>query len=325
MRKFFFALFLCGVMLSAEASVEYQFKHYSVKDGLSQNTVMAILQDHKGFMWFGTWDGLNKFDGNQFTIYKSYPGDNSAISTNRIDFLYEDKNHFIWMQTYDGSYHRFDPRTETFQSLPNKTEIRRGKYCFLEAEDQTIWIVTNNQGLMSVSSNPENGLMQITQYGPGEEHGLTNDTVHFVIQDARGTIWVGTEHGLNSIDKNKNVKSYFPNLEKHKNSFLVAKQTENHIWLGSKDGVLWRYSYADEKFERIFLGKETQITDIAIIHNRYIIATTQNEGFFVYDTNSQQIKNFSTHNTSAIKTSQRTTQVPSHPIISSQSLLTPME
>ena len=300
MRKFFFALFLCGVMLSAEASVEYQFKHYSVKDGLSQNTVMAILQDHKGFMWFGTWDGLNKFDGNQFTIYKSYPGDNSAISTNRIDFLYEDKNHFIWMQTYDGSYHRFDPRTETFQSLPNKTEIRRGKYCFLEAEDQTIWIVTNNQGLMSVSSNPENGLMQITQYGPGEEHGLTNDTVHFVIQDARGTIWVGTEHGLNSIDKNKNVKSYFPNLEKHKNSFLVAKQTENHIWLGSKDGVLWRYSYADEKFERIFLGKETQITDIAIIHNRYIIATTQNEGFFVYDTNSQQIKNFSTHNTSAI-------------------------
>lgn len=300
MRKFFFALLLCGVVLSAKASVEYQFRHYSVKDGLSQNTVMAILQDHKGFMWFGTWDGLNKFDGNQFTIYKSYPGDKSAISTNRIDFLYEDKNNFIWMQTYDGSYHRFDPRTETFQSLPNKTEIRRGKYCFLEANDHTIWIVTNDQGLMSISSNPEDAEMHITQYGIKEEHTLTNDTVHFVIQDAKGIIWVGTEHGLNSIDTNKNIKSYFPNRQEQKNCFLVAKQTDNCIWFGSKDGVLWRYSYADEKFERIFLGKETQITDLAIIHNRYIIATTQSEGFFVYDTNSSQIKNFSSSNTSAI-------------------------
>ena len=300
MKKHILVLFLCGVVLSAKASVEYQFRHYSVKDGLSQNTVMAILQDHKGFMWFGTWDGLNKFDGNQFTIYKSYPGDKSAISTNRIDFLYEDKNEFIWMQTYDGSYHRFDPRTETFQSLPNKTEIRRGKYCFLEANDRKIWIVTNDQGLMCVTSNPDNGQMDVSLYESEGDKVITNDTVYFVIQDATGLIWVGTQNGLNSIDSTNNIKSYFPNQQETKNCFLVAKQTENCIWFGSQDGVLWRYSYADEKFERIFLGKETQITDLAIIHNRYIIATTQSEGFFVYDTHTSQIKNFSSSNTSAI-------------------------
>jgi len=67
---------------------------------------MAIMQDRKGFMWFGTWDGLNKFDGYEFTIYKSHAGDHSNIATNRIDYIHEDKFGYIWFQTYDGKIHR---------------------------------------------------------------------------------------------------------------------------------------------------------------------------------------------------------------------------
>ena len=95
----FFVLFFSFSALIGQEHVVFQ--HFSVENGLSQNTVMAIMQDSKGFMWFGTWDGLNKFDGYEFTVYKSHPGDHSNIANNRIDYIHEDKFGYIWFQTYD--------------------------------------------------------------------------------------------------------------------------------------------------------------------------------------------------------------------------------
>ena len=86
----------------------YVVRHYSVEDGLIQNTVMAILQDKQGFMWFGTWDGLSKFDGMEFTSYKSHPGDGSEMYNNRIMALWQDENDYICVENYDEQVFRLE-------------------------------------------------------------------------------------------------------------------------------------------------------------------------------------------------------------------------
>ena len=90
------------------ANEHYVVQHYSILDGMSQNTVMAILQDKQGFMWFGTWDGLNRFDGYTFEVFKAMSHGEAAHVNNRVDWIYEDEQEQIWWSTYDGHYYCLD-------------------------------------------------------------------------------------------------------------------------------------------------------------------------------------------------------------------------
>ena len=93
------------------------FEHYGAENGLPQHTIMGILQDKKGFMWFSTWDGLCKFDGYNFYSYKIQQQDAYHMRSNRIDHIMEDKFGCIWTLPYDKEVHRFDPRSESFMGL----------------------------------------------------------------------------------------------------------------------------------------------------------------------------------------------------------------
>ena len=96
----------------------HTFTQYTSEDGLSQNTIMSILQDDKGVMWFATWDGLYKFDGYTFNNYKAHPGDSIGLSNNRLDNIKEDRYGYIWVQSYNHQVYRFNPRLERFQAIP---------------------------------------------------------------------------------------------------------------------------------------------------------------------------------------------------------------
>ncbi|WP_019539914.1 hybrid sensor histidine kinase/response regulator transcription factor [Proteiniphilum acetatigenes] len=89
----------------------YSFKHYNINNGLSQNTVFTIFQDNQGFMWFGTKDGLNRFDGTSFKIFKFSPGGN--LRDNVFHRILQDKNDNLWVGTDDGIY-IYNPRSEEF-------------------------------------------------------------------------------------------------------------------------------------------------------------------------------------------------------------------
>jgi len=93
---------------------DVRFTHLTTNDGLSQSAVDAILQDRRGFMWFATRDGLNRYDGNAFVVYKNKADDPASLSANQIDDLMEDDQGFLWIATYTGGVNRFDPATERF-------------------------------------------------------------------------------------------------------------------------------------------------------------------------------------------------------------------
>ena len=91
-----------------------RFSHLDVDDGLSGNSVRAILQDRQGFMWFGTWNGLNRYDGYTFKVYKRDPDNANSLSDNLVTAICEDESGTLWLGTGAGELNRFDPRTETF-------------------------------------------------------------------------------------------------------------------------------------------------------------------------------------------------------------------
>src|SRR5512138_343393 len=92
-----------------------RFEHLTIEDGLSQNAGLAIFQDSKGYLWIGTQDGLNRYDGYTFKVYKHDPDDPSSISYNSILALEEDKNGYLWIGTWGGGLNRFDPATGIFR------------------------------------------------------------------------------------------------------------------------------------------------------------------------------------------------------------------
>jgi len=93
-----------------------QFEHLTIENGLSQNAGLAIFQDSKGYLWIGSQDGLNRYNGFDFKVYKHDPEDPRSISHNSILAITEDKDGYLWVGTWGGGLDRFDPITETFVS-----------------------------------------------------------------------------------------------------------------------------------------------------------------------------------------------------------------
>lgn len=134
------------------AQLPHTFTQYTSKDGLAQKTIQGIMQDHKGIMWFATWDGLYKFDGYTFKNYKAQPGDSIGLSNNRLDNIKEDKYGYIWVRSYDHQVYRFNPRTEQFQAIPYENYLSQDIYV-LSCGD--VWVVTALNELIRITIQPD--------------------------------------------------------------------------------------------------------------------------------------------------------------------------
>lgn len=125
------------------------FKHLIIEDGLSNNQIFDIIQDKTGFIWLATDDGLNRFDGYNFKIYRKIPNDPTSLSDNSIWTLYEDKTGFIWIGTKSGELNRYDPKTNKFIHWEIKSEFVKENSITAIYEDRfgAIWVGTYKSGL----------------------------------------------------------------------------------------------------------------------------------------------------------------------------------
>src|SRR5687767_10641596 len=115
------------------AATASRFTRLSVEHGLSQSTVQAILQDHVGFVWLGTEEGLNRFDGYSFVVFKHDPRDPATLPDNRVFALHQDRQKRLWVGTEVGLV-LFEPRTETFTRVPS---IRQRVLAIVDDPDGT--------------------------------------------------------------------------------------------------------------------------------------------------------------------------------------------
>ena len=172
------------------AQPKFIFDRLSINDGLSQSSVKCIVQDKKGFMWFGTEDGLNKYDGYEFTIYKNNPADSNSISDNNITSLQVDKSGTLWIATFNGGLNTFDPVKEEFKYIEYDPAGRKpGKdiiLSMLSDHEGNIWIGTYRKGL--IKYNPHENKSQRFISNPDDSTSISSNNIFSLYEDYSGTL-----------------------------------------------------------------------------------------------------------------------------------------
>ena len=209
-----------------------QFERISLEQGLSQSIINTIMKDSKGFMWFGTESGLNKYDGYEFVIYKNNPFDSTSISNNLIQSTFEDHEGMIWIGTGGGGLNKFNRETENFTHYrhdPQNSESISGDFVGFAFEDITynLWVFTNAGGVDIFNDATET--FENFRYNPDDPGSLSNDNIRWVFEDIAGNLWFGTANGLNKYNRDKK------NFER----FLVGTFISSISESDNEPGVLW--------------------------------------------------------------------------------------
>ncbi len=211
-----------------------EFEHFSIEDGLSQSVVNSILQDELGLMWFGTQDGLNRFNGKEIRVFKHDPDNPKSICNNFIQTLYEDSHGILWIGTFGGGLNRYDPKTETFSCyipVPEDPQSisHAGVSHIVQADDGTFWLGTNGGGLNHF--DPIEETFSAYQHDPTNPHSISDDVVLQVGMDPKGRIWVGTfTGGLNVFDP---ITEEFERITTLNNVQTLRLDQQGFLWVGS--------------------------------------------------------------------------------------------
>ena len=185
---------------------DIKFERISLEQGLSQSSISTIMKDSKGFMWFGTESGLNKYDGYEFVIYKNNPFDSTSISNNQIQSTFEDDEGFIWIGTGSGGLNKFNRETETFSYYrhdPQNLNSISGDFVGFAFEDKSnaIWVFTNAGGIDLF--NKETEKFKHFKYNPVDPKSLCSNNIRWIYEDIAGNVWLGTANGLNKFNRGK--------------------------------------------------------------------------------------------------------------------------
>ncbi len=230
-------------LVPASAQEAIPFEHLTVSDGLSQGSVQSMFQDSYGFMWFGTQDGLNRFDGYKFDIYKNDPADPTTISDKWIVLIAEDSNRILWVGTLNtpGLLNRFDRTTETFTRVPRDSvdlSTARMGMAFPSYTDPAgfRWSGAASAGGGLTRRNARTGETTLYQHDAANPASLSDDRVYSVVADRSGTIWVGTRGGLDRLDQKSGTFTHF----RHDGT-KPGSLSDNYVWplLVDADGELW--------------------------------------------------------------------------------------
>lgn len=186
-----------------EVSGALRFERLGLEDGLSQSTVHAILQDRLGFLWIGTEDGLNRYDGYDFKIYRPDPENPDGINDRWITYLYEDRQGYLWIGTRLGGLNRYDPSTGKFTHLmhdPENENSLAGNRVNVILEDRQgyLWIGTND-GLDRL--NLETDEIKHFRNESQITSSISSNYITALFEDSFGTLWIGTfDGGLNRFN-----------------------------------------------------------------------------------------------------------------------------
>ena len=231
MRKYILAIIAVVIPLILPAApTDFWFRHFSVENGLSSNTVRAIMQDKYGFMWLGTDDGLNRYDGTTIKVYKLCPqGVNDYISS-----LYDTTDN-IWVGTDDGIY-IYDYVTESFEKFDLTTDggirIQTNVNHIAEDRDGNLWFSTVGQGIFKYSISK--------RYLEHYEFKDANGLMASVLIDSENQIWAVTNWGTPTVSKLNKAENRFEPFsityetgKYESNSLVMLEDSEHSLWLGT--------------------------------------------------------------------------------------------
>jgi signal transduction histidine kinase/ligand-binding sensor domain-containing protein/DNA-binding response OmpR family regulator len=244
--KRFYCCFLYAILVLSTGYAQKQkinFTSLKTKDGLSSNTVNSILKDRYGLMWFATDDGLNKFDGTNFTVYKHKSEDPTGIQANDIRALHEDKSGNLWVGSSGGSLSLYDRKKNSFIHFPANTndglisDVIRSVYSDYTGK---IWVASFS-GLDVVDPKTRKVKRFNIQVGP--KGAFPAIIVNCLYEDSKRRMWVGTNNGLylyeRRTDSFKHFKYDASNPSGLTDGFVssIVEDQSGQVWFGTKNGL----------------------------------------------------------------------------------------
>jgi len=231
-----------------------RFIRISKEQGLPQVTINCILQDRKGFMWFGTQEGLVRYDGYDFVCYKHDPADPKTITDSYIWCILEDKSGILWIGTNDGGLNSFDPISEQFNSYQCKNDSKSLSHnyvrCIFEDHKGFLWIGTFGGGLnkFDIKNN------SFTRFQK-QPNGLSSN-ITCIYEDQFGILWIGTnDSGLFQYDPKADsflsfkYNSKYPNSLGNDNVSCILEDQAGLLWVGTQGGGLFKWDRNKKLFE----------------------------------------------------------------------------
>ncbi|MFH0762203.1 MAG: two-component regulator propeller domain-containing protein [Bacteroidota bacterium] len=300
-----FLLLITDFQVSVAQPKQLQFKYLTPRDGLSSSAVTAILQDHKGFMWIGTYNGLNRYDGYHFKIYRNDPTDSTSLPGDLVRAILEDRNHNVLigsnsgLSLFDWAHdrfinYRFEQSSPLYGISCNIYQITEDSIgnLFLASDIGLIYFDRINNTVVQYTHDPDN------------PESLGNNWVERVLVDSQNRTWVSTRGGLDLFHPSTGTFSHVTHGENVTDDYSgvafisIAEDHGGNIWIGSANGiyclknssashepVLTRYyHYPDDPYS--FNGN--RLLSLYVDHEDNLWAGAENGGLFLYDRGSQR-------------------------------------
>ena len=240
------SLFLfCGINQELLGQTNLNFDVLSIDDGFSSSRANAIIQDKAGFIWVGTWNGLNRYDGYECVVFQSDNRDSMTLSNREVTALIEDHLGNIWIGTTFG-LNRYNPVLNELQKYAFETRI----LSLFEDHKNNIWVGTAGDGLFCL--NPATGQ---------KHHFLVDENINFIYEDSRNDFWLATDHGPINFDRETSgYKRYLSNNEMQRPdgthalpSQCIAESSAGVLWMGlGAEGLLKIIPNVDEDSIKFF-------------------------------------------------------------------------
>ena len=228
-----------------------KFDHLTKKDGLSNNFILDILQDHYGFMWIATMNGLNRYDGHRFLQFHHLPNDTTSISSNHINCLEEDNNGVLWIGTNKG-LSRYNRKTNLFETIYlNKAKQYHVRALFSDTNN-ILWIEIARGELLKYNIQKKT-LLKYKHHKPSMANTYFYHTIY---RDKQGVLWLGGRFmGIYSFNPKTEQFRYYkedennPNKKRERDVSTYFQDSQGQMWIGGVDG-LYKFDTHTEIFHK---------------------------------------------------------------------------
>jgi len=285
-----------------KAQQKIKFTHITTDNGLSASTVMCMLKDHYGFMWFGTEDGLNRYDGYNFLVYRNNIKDKHSLTSNNITALYEDRDGNIWIGTNNGlsRYDRdHDSFTEYIADYKPGSISDNAVSCITQDHEGNLWVGTY-RGLNLF--NKKLNTFQHYTFSADHATSISNDKITVITEDKNMNLWVGTLNGLNLFNPANHKFQRFLHDDKVQGSIssnavgAIEKDDAGNLWIGTNGGGLNKLDYQNHTFQSYKFSPKNPdgissdiIFTLAAAKNGFLWIGTE-RGVDLFDTNTGTFK-----------------------------------
>ncbi len=246
---------------------ELKFTNITIEDGLSHSKVNCIYQDSQGFMWFGTNEGLNKYDGYKFTVFQPDPDNPHSISANLIRCILEDSKGNFWIGTEAGGLNRYDQNYKTFThfSCDSTSEILlsgNNINSIIEDCQGNLWLGTDSG--IDLLDWEHKQVRHFLPYPPDQNFHRSNEVL-VLYEDSQATIWIGVlGGGLCAFDRQRQKFSFFRYDKNNRQSigddeiYSIYEDGQGNLWIGTLNGGLNLFDRKMQRFFRYYPGRNNR-------------------------------------------------------------------